>query len=147
MTRIEQHRTVTRKTAIALMALVVVTLALAVWFGLVWLELYADELSRLIDNDPERARAKMLRDAKLVAVAAGVSISAVALFLFSYGLRSLRAQSMPPGRSWVVEGQRTWTGPAAVLRAKLLLVASAVICLLGIAAGAMLWHLPGTNVP
>ncbi len=143
MTQFQQHRTITRKTAIALMVLVVATCALAVWFGLVWVELYADQMSRLVDSDPEQARARMLRDAKLIAVVTGVSISALALFLFSYGLRSLRAQSMPPGRSWVVEGQRTWTGPAAVFRAKLLLIASAVICLLGIAAGAMLWHLPG----
>lgn len=144
MTQIQQHRTITRKTAIALMVLVGVTCALAVWFGLVWVELYADQMSRLVDSDPEQARARMRRDAKLIAIAAGVSISALGLFLFSYGLRSLRAQSMPPERSWLVEGQRVWTGPAAVFRAKLLLIASAVICLLGIAAGAMLWHLPGT---
>ena len=142
MRQIQQHRTITRKTAIAVMALVVVICALAVWFGLVWAGLYADQMSGLIESNPEQARAKMLRDAKLIAVAAGVSTSAFAVYLFSYGFRSLRSESMPPKRSWIVEGQRIWTGPGAVFRARLLIVASAILCLLGLAAGAMLWSLP-----
>ncbi len=126
------------------MVLVVATCALAVWFGLTWVELYSDRLSELIDSSPEEARAKMLRDAKVIAVAAGASLSALAAFLFAYGLRSFRTQSMPPRTAWVLEGQKIWTGPDAVFRAKLLLAVSGALCLLAIVAAAMLWRLPGT---
>ena len=138
----KSYRTVTRKTAIAVMALVIGVSALAVWFGLNWVELYSDRMSQLIDSSPDQARAKMMRDSKLIACATGATTSALAAFMFWYGLKSLRTQSVPPKASWVVEGQRIRTGPDAVFHAKLILVMSAILCLLGIVAAAMLWRLP-----
>lgn len=137
------YRIVSRKTAIVLMVVVISVSAVVVWFGLTWVELYSDRMSQLIDGSPEQARAKMTRDARLIAGATGATTLALAAFLFWYGLKSLRTQSMPPRESWVIEGQRIRTGPDAVFHAKLILVMSAILCLLGIVAAAMLWRLPG----
>ena len=125
-----------------LMVVVISLSALAVWFGLIWVESYSDRMSQLIESSPDQALAKLMRDSKLIACAAGVTTSALAAFLFRYGLKSLRTQSVPPKASWVVEGQRIRTGPNAVFHAKLILVMSAILCLLGIVAAAMLWRLP-----
>ena len=125
-----------------LMVVVISLSALAVWFGLIWVESYSDRMSQLIESSPDQALAKLIRDTKLIACAAGVTTSALAAFLFRYGLKSLRTQSVPPKASWVVEGQRIRTGPNAVFHAKLILVMSAILCLLGIVAAAMLWRLP-----
>ena len=140
----EPYRTVSRKKAITLMILVIGLCALAVWFGLIGVELYSDRMSQLIDSSPDQARAKMMRDAKLIAGATGATTSALAVFLFWYGLKSLRTQSVPPKESWVIEGQKIRTGPDAVFHAKLILVLSAILCLFGIVAATMLWRLPGT---
>lgn len=136
------YRTVSRKMAIVLMVVVISLGALAVWFGLIWVELYSDRMSKLIESSPDQALAKLVRDSKLIACAAGVTTSALAVFLFRYGLKSLRTQSVPPRESWVIEGQRIRTGPDAVFHAKLLLVVSVILCLLGIVVAAMLWRLP-----
>ena len=132
----------TRKTAIVLTALFVGVCAMGVSVGLSWVERYSDQMSELVDESPEQAQARMVRDARMIAVAAGAVTSALSVFLFWYGIRGLRTQSMPPAGSWIVEGQPIRIGPDAVLRAKLLLVMSAVLCLLGIVAAAMLWRLP-----
>ena len=136
------YRTVSRKTAIALMVAVISLGALAVWFGLIWVESYSDRMSQLIESSPDQALAKLMRDSKLIACVAGVTTSALAAFLFWYGLKCLRTQSVPPRESWVIEGQKIRTGPDAVFRAKLLLVMSVILCLLGIVVAVMLWRLP-----
>ena len=125
-----------------LMVVVISLSALAVWFGLIWVESYSDRMSQLIESSPDQALAKLISHTKLIACAAGVTTSVLAAFLFRYGLKSLRTQSVPPKASWVVEGQRIRTGPNAVFHAKLILVMSAILCLLGIVAAAMLWRLP-----
>ena len=135
------YRTVSRKTAIVLLVVVIGLGALAVWFGLIWVELYSDRMSQLIDSSPDQALAKLTRDSRLLAGVAGATPSTFAAFLFRYGLKSLRTQSMPPRESWVVEGQSIRTGADAVLHAKLLIVMSVILCLLGIVAAVMLWRL------
>ena len=137
------YRVVTRKKAIALLGLVISVGALGVRLGLLWVETYSNQMSELIDNSPEQARIKLISDFRLIAMATGALTCALAFSLFRYGLKSLRTQSMPPRNSWVIEGQRIRTGPEAVLFAKLLLVASAIVLVLGIVAAAILWHAPG----
>lgn len=136
------YRTLTRKTAVLIFVLVIGVGALGVWLGLLWVEQYANQMSELIDSSPERARIKLAGDLKLVAVATGAILWALAAFLFWYAVKSLRTQSMPPRNSWVIEGQPIRTGAGAVFRAKFLLVASVVIGLFGIVGAAMLWHVP-----
>ncbi|MDJ0700758.1 MAG: hypothetical protein QNJ07_12950 [Woeseiaceae bacterium] len=141
------YRVVSRKTAILLIVLVIGLGAIAVSLGLGWVETYSDEMAELVDTDPDQARIKLVRDLKIVAVATGAFTCALAAFLVWYGIRSLGTGSMPPKDSWIVEGQKIRTGPDAVFSAKLLLVSSAVIILLGIAAAAMLWRLPAASLP
>ena len=117
--------------------------ALVVWLGLAWVESYGDRMSDLIDTDPAQASVRLVRDLRAVAVATALSMLALAVFLASYGVRSLRTGSMPPPGSWIIEGQRIRTGADAISNAKLLLFSSAVICILGIVAAMLLWRLPG----
>ena len=112
--------------------------ALVVWLGSVWVELYTDQISELLDGNPDKARIRIIRDFELIAVATG----AITAFLLWYGLKGLRTQSMPPRDSWVIEGQRIWTGTDAVFHAKIVLVTSAIFWLLGIVAAGILWRVP-----
>lgn len=141
-TTTKDYRTMSRKTAVVLISLVLGTGTLLVWLGLAQVELYNDQMSELIETSPDQARSKMINDLKLVAAAAAAISSALAAFLFWYGMRSLRTQSIPPKQSWVIEGQRIRTGADAVMQAKLVLLTGAIVFLLGIVAAAMLWRLP-----
>lgn len=133
------YRIVSRRAAVALMFVVGCLGGITVWFGLPWVELYSDQMSGLIENSPDQARVKMTRDLRIFAVGIGMSMWALAAFLFRYGIKGLRTQSMPPRGAWVIEGQRIRTGPDAEFYAKLLLVMSAFLCLLGIVLATMLW--------
>ena len=131
-----------RQTAIGLMVLVAGLGALVVWLGSVWVELYTDQISELLDGNPDKARIRIIRDFELIAVATGAIMWLLAAFLLWYGLKGLRTQSMPPRDSWVIEGQRIWTGTDAVFHAKIVLVTSAIFWLLGIVAAVILWRVP-----
>ena len=136
------YRTISRKTAIALLVVVIGLSALAVWLGLGWVQTYSEQMSRLLENDPNRARVKLIHDLKIVAVTTGVILWALAAYLFAYGLKSLKTQSMPPLNSWVFEGQRIRTGADAIFHAKAMIVISAILLVLGVVATTMLWHMP-----
>ena len=136
------YRTVTRKTAILLIVLVTGVGAVIVSLGLAWVDNYSGEMADLVDRDPNRARIEIVRDLKIAAVATGACTCALAAFLASYGVKGLYTRSMPPRNSWVIEGQKIRAGNDALLSAKLVLVSSAVILLLGIAAAVILWRLP-----
>ena len=131
-----------RARAAALVVAIAALGALAVWLATGWFETYAEQMARLFDREPDQARAVLVRDVRIVAIVTGMLMLLLAGWLCRYGLRSLRAQAMPPPGSWVVEAQQTWTGDAAVLRARVLLAAGAVILLLGLVAAAMMWRLP-----
>lgn len=131
-----------RQAAIGLIVLVAALGALLVWFGSVRVELYADHISELIHRNTDEARKRMIGDFKLIAVASGAVIWLLAAFLFWYGFRGLKTQSMPPRNFWVIEGQRIRTGKDAVFFAKFFLVTSSIFWLLGIVAAVMLWRIP-----
>ena len=133
------YRIVSRRAAIASMFLIGCLGGITVWFGLSWVELYSDQISGLIESNPDQARVKTIRDLRVLAVGIGVSMCALAALIFRYGIKGLRTQSMPPRGSWVIEGQRVRTGPDAEFYAKLLLVMSVLLFLLGIVSTTLLW--------
>lgn len=137
------YRIIARTRAAAIVALVAAGGALVVWLATGWMASYAEQMGTLFDRDPERARAELVRDVRIVAIVTATLLFALAAWLWRYGIRSMRCRAMPPPGSWIVAGQRTWTGEAAVRRAQLLLAASAVVLLLGLVAAAMMWRLPG----
>ena len=136
------YRILPRPYAVALIVAGAVIGALAIWLATTGVERYGDSLAKAFDRNPERARAILVRDLRAVSVAAAILALTVSAWLARYGVRGLRTQAMPPPGAWVFEGQHTWTGAAAVSRARLLLAASAVILLLGLLAAAMMWRLP-----
>ena len=136
------YRIVARTRAAALIAAIAALGALAVWLGAGWMQAYAEHMGALFDSEPDLARSALVRDVRIVAVVTAALMILLAAWLCRFGITSLRSRAMPPAGSWIVEGQRIWTGEAAVLRARVLLAASAILLLLGLVTAAMMWRLP-----
>ncbi len=136
------YRVIARPRAAAIIAAVAAMGALAVWLGAGWTETYAERMGALFDRDPDQARAALVRDVRIIAVVTAALMLVLAAWLCRYGIKGVRTRAMPPAGSWIVDGQRIWTGDAAVLRAKVMLAASGILLLLGLVAAAMMWRLP-----
>ncbi|MDJ0926854.1 MAG: hypothetical protein QNJ73_04305 [Gammaproteobacteria bacterium] len=99
-----------RKKFALIMAVLLSVAAVGVWLGLDRLAQYAAGLEELVATDPAKAGAILTRQLRFLAIVNGVVLTALALLIIWHGSRGWRTASMPPQGSWILEGQRTWTG-------------------------------------
>ena len=135
------YRVVSRRAMLAVLVTGFCGGILALWLSMESLNVYSAWVTELVYSDPERAIIELTADLKLMAAFHGVPIWIAAALLFSYGYRGIQTRSMPPVGSWVVEGQRIRTGSEAVLVAKLMVGAAAVLALLVAGTSLLIWTL------
>ena len=129
-----------KKFAVVMIVLLGVA-AIAVWIGLDYVAGYVGQMEEPAAADPAAATAATSKLMRIVAIANGVVLSAFALLIVWHGRRGLRSESMPPTGSWILQGQRTWSGKPAVRIAKFTIAVGVILGVLGIASSSVLWSL------
>ena len=108
-------------------------------------------MSRIVtpasENDTARLPAplvnvlnRVIRRRRTVIVLRGV-LAVLAVLIIWHGLRGLQTTSMPPKGSWILEGQRIWTGQPAVRIAKFTITVGALLVVLAVISSLMLWRI------
>ena len=127
-----------------IMVALLAALAAPVWLGLDELAEYASRLEELASAEPERAREILTERLRQLAVLNGIVLSALALLIIRHGIRGWRGGFMPPKGAWILEGQRTWSGPPAVRIAQFTVTVGALLGVLAMFSSVVLWRLGDT---
>jgi len=135
------YRIFDRKKFVLIMAVLLSVVAVGVWVGLDHLADYAKQLEELTATDPAIAAAIITQQLRMLAVLNGILLTLLAVLIIRHGLRGLRTTSMPPKGSWVLKGQRIWTGQSAVRIAKFTITAGTLLEILAIISSLILWHI------
>jgi hypothetical protein len=77
----------------------------------------------------------------MLAVLNGILLAVLAVLIIWHGFRGLRTASMPPKGSWILEGQRIWTGQSAVRIAKFMITVGALLVALAVISSLILWRI------
>ena len=139
-----EHRVIDRKKFAVLMVVLLGIVAVGVWVSLDRLVEYTEQLEELAAANPQEAAATLTQLMRTLAVLNGMVLSSLAALIIRHGWRSLRTASMPPKGSWILEGQRTWTGESAVRIAQFTLAAGVLLGVLAVASSLILWNLGDT---
>lgn len=123
------------------MAVLLSVVAVGVWVGLDRLADYAKQLEELTATDPAKAAAIATQQLRMLAVLSGIVLSLLAVMVIWHGLRGLRTASMPPKGSWILEGQRVWTGQSAVRIAKFTITVGVLLVVLAVTSSLILWRI------
>ena len=140
----ETYRVVPRATAAGIGIGLFAAAAIVVWFAIRWMNASTVEFERLFEQTPEQAALEIVRRLRMYAWLYGGSLLAIAAWIAWMAARIIRTQRMPPPGSWIVEGQRTWEGTAAVKRGRILRIVAAALALLAGGLFVTLWRLAGT---
>jgi hypothetical protein len=140
----EMYRVLPRVRAMAIGIAIVAAATIGAWFAIRWMQESSTEFERLLEQTPEQAALEIVHRLRLYAWLYGGSLLAMAAWIAWMAARIIRTQRLPPPGSWIIEGQRTWEGDAAVKRGKILQIVSVVLALAACGLFAMLWKLAGT---
>ncbi len=140
----QPYRVLSRATAAWIGAMLLAVAVLVVWFIIQKMRASSAEFGALFDQSPADAAIEIVRRVHLYAWIYGGSLLAIAAWLAWIASRAIRAQCMPPPGSWIIEGQRTHVGDAALRRGRILLACAAVLALIGVGLFATLWKLAAT---
>ena len=138
------YRVIDRKKFAVIMAVLISPLAVGVWFGLDRVADYVKQLEELTANEPLEAAATIMQLLRTLAILNGIVLSLLAILIIWHGWRGWRTTSMPPRGSWILEGQRTWSGEPAVRVAKFTITVGALLGVLAVASSFILWGLGDT---
>jgi hypothetical protein len=139
------YKVFSRKKFAIIMVILVSIVAVGVWVSLDRLAEYGDELEELAVTEPLEAAATLKMLTRTFAILNGMVLSSLAVLIIWHGWSGWRSESMPPKGSWILEGQRTWTGESAVRIAKFNVVAGVLLGVLGVASSLILWGLGDTG--
>jgi len=139
------YRVINRKKFSIIMVILLSIIAVGVWVSLDRLAEYGEELEELAVTEPLEAAATIKELTRTFAVLNGIVLSSLAVLIIWHGWNGWRSESMPPKGSWILEGQRTWTGESAVRIAKFKVAAGVLLGLLGVASSLILWGLGETG--
>lgn len=140
----ERYRVLPRVKAAGFGILLLAAAAVVVWVVMRWMNASTDDMARLFEQSPEQAATEVVRRVRMYAWLYSGSLLAIAAWIAWMASRVIRTARMPPPGSWIVEGQRTYEGSAAVRRGKFLLVFAGAIALLAGGLFVTLWILAGT---
>ena len=138
---LSEYRIFSRKKFVVIMAVLLTPVAFGVWVGLDHLADYGKQLEKLAATDPAEAAAIVTQQLRMLAVLNWVLLAGFAVLIIRHGLRGLRTASMPPKGSWILEGQRIWTGQGAARIAKFKITVGVLLMVLATIGSAMLWRI------
>ena len=138
------YRVFGRKKFAVVMVVLLSIVAVGVWVSLDRLAEYGEELKELAVTEPLEAADTLTQLLRTLAILNGIVLSSLALLIIWHGWSGWRSESMPPKGSWILEGQRTWTGGSAVRIAKFKIAVGILLAVLGIASSLILWSLSDT---
>jgi len=138
------YRIFDRKKFVVIMVILLSVVAIGVWVGLDRLADYAKQLEELTETDPAKATAIVTHKLRMLAVLNGILLAGLAVLIIWHGLSGLRTASMPPKGSWILEGQRIWSGQSAVRIAKFTITVGALLAVLALISSLTLWRIGST---
>ena len=138
------YRIFDRKKFFVIMAILLSVIAVSVWVGLDRVAEYAKQLEELAAADPTEAAATLTLLLQKLAILNGIVLSLLAIWIISHGWRGWRTASMPPRGSWILEGQRIWTGESAIRVAQFTIAVGVLLGVLAVVSSLILWSLGDT---
>ena len=134
------YKVISRKKFAISMVILLSIVSVGVWVSLDRLAEYGEELEELAVTEPLEAAATLEYLTRSLAILNGIVLSSLTVLMIWHGWSGLRSESMPPKGSWILEGQRTWTGESAVRIAKFKIAAGVLLGVLGVASTLILWE-------
>jgi hypothetical protein len=141
-----EYRVIDRKRFAVFMAVLLIIVSPGVWIGLDHLAAYAQNLEELAAAEPAEAAEIFARLQWTLVISNGAVLVLLAAVIIRHGWRGWRTASMPPIGSWILEGQRTWTGDAAVRIAQFTMIVGALLAIMAVASSWILWGLVDTLI-
>jgi hypothetical protein len=138
------YRVFDRKKFVVIMAILLSVVAVGVWIGLDHLAEYGKQLEELAAADPHKAAAALKKLMQTLAIVNGIVLSLLAIWIIWHGWRGWQTASMPPRGSWILEGQRIWTGESAVRIAQFQITVGVLLGVLAVVSSMILWDLGDT---
>jgi len=138
------YRVIDRRKFALIMAILLSVVAIGVWVGLDRLAEYGEQLKELTAADPLEAAANLTHLVRILAILNGIVLSLLAILIIRHGWRGWRTASMPPEGSWILEGQRTWSGESAVRIAQFTITVGGLVGVLAVVSSLILWSLGNT---
>ena len=139
-----EYRVIKRGIFAGVMVVLLSVLAVVVWVGLDHLAEYAKQLEELAAAEPLEAAATLKQLTRTLAILNGIVLSLLAAMVVWHGWRGWRTASMPPKGSWILEGQRVWTGESAVRIARFKIAVGGLLWVLAVISSLILWGLGDT---
>ena len=139
-----EYRVINRKKFVVMMAFLLSVMAIGVWFSLDRLAEYMDQLEELTAAEPLEAAAAIMQLLRILAILNGIVLSLLAILIIWHGWRGWRTASMPPKGSWILEGQRTWSGESAVRISRFTITVGTFLGALAVFSSLILWNLGDT---
>ncbi len=136
-----EYRVMNRKKFAVFMVVMLSVVAVSVWVSLDHLAEYTKKLEELAAAEPLEAAGTLTQLLRTLAILNGMVLSLLAMLIVWHGWRGWRTASMPPKGSWILEGQRTWTGESAVRIAQFTITVGALLGVLAVVSSLMLWNL------
>ena len=128
----------------ALMVVLLTVVAVGAWFILDGVAEYTDKLKELATTEPNVAAAMISQLLKTISVVNGVFLLILTVLIIQHGLRGWRTAAMPPRGSWILAGQRTWSGEPAIRIAQFTITVGALLGGLAVISSVILWNLGDT---
>jgi len=141
-----KYKVVDRRKFTAIMLLILSAFSVGVWVSLDRIAEYANHLEQLILTKPARGAQTLTEVMQMVAILSGIVLSSFASLVIWHGWRGWRTASMPPAGSWILEGQRTWTGESAKRIAKFTIIVGVLLTVLAAASSLTLWNMGETLI-
>jgi hypothetical protein len=138
------YRVFNRKAFVVIMVILLSLLTVGTWTGLNRLADYSEKLEARIAANPAEAEAILTQLLQTIAIINGLVLSLFAALIIWHGSKGWRTASMPPKGSWILEGQRTWSGESAVRVAKFTIAIGAILAVLAVMSSWMLWGMGDT---
>lgn len=138
------YKVIDRKTFAVVMAVLLSVVAVGVWMGLDRLAEYAKQLEELAVTEPLEVAGTISWLMQTVAILNGIVLTMLAILIIWHGWRGWRTASMPPKGSWILKGQRTWTGESAVRIAQFKITVGVLLGVLALVSSMILWSLGDT---
>jgi hypothetical protein len=138
------YRVIERKKFAVIIAVMLCVVAVGVWFVLDLLAEYAERLEELAAVEPLDGAARLTQQVRTLAILNGIVLSSLSMLFIGHGLRGWRTASMPPKGSWILAGQRTWSGESAVRIAKFTIAVGVLLGMLAVVSSLILWALGDT---
>ena len=133
-----EYRVIDRRKFALIMVVLTGFLAVGVWFGLDRVADYVEQLEELNANEPLEAAVTIMQLLRTLAILNGIVLSSLAILIIWHGWRGWQTTSMPPRGSWILEGQRTWSGEPAVRIARFTITVGALLGILAVASSFIL---------